>query len=281
MSYTNFIPTIWAEAIERELEKTMVFAEDCNRKYEGKIKKEGDVVKILGVGQPTMYTIDASQRNAEINAPETVETTSVFLPVNQLTYFNYEIGDIDEFQSVSGLAEALRAETTEGLADAQDRHIASMALETEAYKMNSSAAQVQADTILAAIDAAQQKLWENNVKPTTELVLTASPRFCMLLRQKLTILDTDNTERIVNGKIGKYGGITIKMSNNVATSNNGTVDNIMLRTKRAIAFVRPMIHIEPYRPEKKFADAIKGFVLYQAKIVRPKELVVLNVKYTA
>ena len=71
------------------------------------------------------------------------------------------------------------------------------------------------------------------------------------------------------------------MSNNVATSNNGTVDNIMLRTKRAIAFVRPMIHIEPYRPEKKFADAIKGFVLYQAKIVRPKELVVLNVKYTS
>ena len=118
MSYTNFIPTIWGEAIE-ELEKLLVFAEDCNRKYEGKggrLKKKETLVKILGVGQPTMYTIDASQRNAEINAPETVETTSVFLPVNQLTYFNYEIGDIDEFQSVSGLAEALRAETTEGLA---------------------------------------------------------------------------------------------------------------------------------------------------------------------
>ena len=29
---------------------------------------------------------------------------------------------------------------------------------------------------------------------------------------------------------------------------------------------------------KGFSDAVKGFVLYQAKIVRPKELVVLNCK---
>ena len=35
---------------------------------------------------------------------------------------------------------------------------------------------------------------------------------------------------------------------------------------------------EAYRPEKGFSDALKGFVLYQAKIVRPKELVVLNCK---
>ena len=31
MSFKNFIPTIWAEAIERELERACVFAENCNR----------------------------------------------------------------------------------------------------------------------------------------------------------------------------------------------------------------------------------------------------------
>ena len=35
-------------------------------------------------------------------------------------------------------------------------------------------------------------------------------------------------------------------------------------------------HVEPYRPESSFDDAVKGFKLYGAKIVRPKELVCLH-----
>lgn len=43
MSYNNFIPTVWAKNIERDLERKLVFAEDCNRKYEGDVKKMGDI----------------------------------------------------------------------------------------------------------------------------------------------------------------------------------------------------------------------------------------------
>lgn len=50
MAYQNFIPTVWSEAIERELERLCVFAENTNRKYEGDVKKMGDSVRILGVG---------------------------------------------------------------------------------------------------------------------------------------------------------------------------------------------------------------------------------------
>ena len=39
MAYSNFIPEIWAEAINRELERLCVFAEDCNRQYEGNQKE--------------------------------------------------------------------------------------------------------------------------------------------------------------------------------------------------------------------------------------------------
>ena len=51
MSYANFIPTVWNEQIDRELERLCVFVEDCNRKYEGKVKEKGESVKILGVGK--------------------------------------------------------------------------------------------------------------------------------------------------------------------------------------------------------------------------------------
>ena len=50
----------------------------------------------------------------------------------------------------------------------------------------------------------------------------------------------------------------------------------MVRTQRAIAYACPKIHVEPYRPEKDFKDAVKGFALYGAKIVRPKEMIILN-----
>ena len=69
------------------------------------------------------------------------------------------------------------------------------------------------------------------------------------------------------------------MSNNVKKTDDGATDNIMIRTQRAIAFAKPLTHTEPYRPEKKFADAVKGFILFDAKVVRPKEIYNINVKY--
>ena len=69
------------------------------------------------------------------------------------------------------------------------------------------------------------------------------------------------------------------MSNNVAKSANGATDYIQVKTRRAIAFAKPLTHTEAYRPENGFSDAVKGFILYDAKIVRPKEMFVMNVKY--
>ena len=65
MAYENFIPTVWNEAIQRELEGTYVFVEDCNRQFEGDVKKQGDSVRILGVGKPTIRTLARSSASAE------------------------------------------------------------------------------------------------------------------------------------------------------------------------------------------------------------------------
>lgn len=83
----------------------------------------------------------------------------------------------------------------------------------------------------------------------------------------------------------RYNNMQIKVTNNCAKgsatigSTSETVSYIMARTKRAIAYVNPLTHSEAYRPEKKFSDAVKGFILYDAKIVRPKELFVYKCAY--
>ncbi len=276
MAYENFIPTVWAEAISRELDRACVFVENTNREYEGDVKKMGDSVRILGVGKPTITR--TTNKEIALEAPETVEDTSVLMPINQIAYFNYKVDDIDKRQSPGGVMDALSKENSEGLANEMDKYIADMAKAKNALLDEATAYQVTKDNIMEKIDAAQQRLWENDVKQSTKVTLTVSPRFYMLLRQAYNRLDTDNSDMLKNGVVGRYGNIIVKMSNNVAKNSAGG-DLIQLKTDRAIAFVNPMTHTEAYRPERSFSDAVKGFVLFDGKIVRPKEMIVMNVKY--
>ena len=289
MAYANFIPTVWNEGIIRELERLCVFVEDCNRQYEGSVKKKGESVTILGVGKPTIKAIAKANRNNDIDGPEEIEDTSVIMYINQIRYFNYMVGDIDKAQSVGGVMDALSQETSEGLANEVDTYVAGFATDTSVTKLFSTVPKVVVGTagegeknVLDILDEGSQKLYENDVKQSTKIVATVSPRFFTKFKKEYLTKDTDNSAILKNGKVAMYGSVTIKMSNNVKktqTTSADDTDNIMLRTQRAIAFAQPLTHTEPYRPEKKFADAVKGFILFDAKVVRPKEVINMNVKY--
>ena len=274
MAYQNFIPSVWSEAINRELERDLVFAEDCNREYEGDVKEMGDSVRILGVGKPTITT--TVDKKIKLSAPESVDDTSVTMAIRHISYFNYEVDDIDRRQSVGGVMDALNSESAQGTANEMDKHIGSMALDPLAKLHAASAVSLTKENILGEVDKALEILYRNDVKANSDMVMTVPPWFYILMRQAYTDLDTNNSAMLKNGLVGKYGNLRVKMSNNCAVK--GSDSRIMVRTKRAVAFANPMTHVEAYRPEKGFSDAVKGFVLYEAKIVRPKELVVLNVK---
>lgn len=138
MAYANFIPSVWNEGINRELERLCVFVEDCNRQYEGSVKKKGESVTILGVGKPTIKSLAKANRNNDIDAPEEIEDTSVIMYINQIRYFNYMVGDIDKAQAVNGVMDALEQETSEGLADEVDKYVASFAVDSSVAKLNAS-----------------------------------------------------------------------------------------------------------------------------------------------
>lgn len=275
MSYNNFIPTVWAEAIERDLARKAVFAEDCNQKYEGDVQKMGDSVRILGVGKPTI----TKQVGGEIvlKDPEKVEDTSVTMLINRIAYFNYLVDDIDKRQMAGNVMEALNEESSEGLANAMDEDIAALAADKGAVKLYGSTQSITVDNVLDTLDEAVQRLQENDVPADAKVVATVPPWYLTLLRRAYEDLDTDNSQMLKNGRVGRYNNVIIKMSNNVSAISGGG-SNIMVRTQRALAFANPLTHTEPYRPEKRFSDAVKGFCLYGTKIVRPKELIVMNVK---
>ena len=280
MSYQNFIPTIWNETINHELERKHVFVEDTNRQYEGDVQKAGDTVRILGVGKPTIKTALTKDGSITLNPPEVVGDSSVSLLIDHVAYFNYKVDDIDKRQAVGGVMDALSQETSEALAQEEDCAVSGLSTAIEAVKDDPTGTEITTNNILSYIDGGLEKLYENDVTPDTKITMTVPPWFYMILKQAYIKLDTDNSDMLENGRVGKYGNVIVRMSNNVV-KDASNYSLIQLKTQRAIAYAKPMTHTEPYRPENGFSDAVKGFILFGTRIVRPKEMIILNCKQGA
>lgn len=302
-TYGLFIPTIWNEGFERELEKKLILAENTTRKYEGAVKKQGDQVKILGTNRVTIRTLARENASGDITGPEEVGGNFQMLYVQQIRYFNYKIGDLDKAQSVNGLMEEHNNSATYGMADEIDKYIASVhvvdannpnRVSTELaniHVVNKVAGVATKDSVLQALRDAKKQLGKQNVPASAKVTATVSLDTAYLIREALIALDTNNSERIAKGVIGTYYGIEIKESNNVYTPTvqyavgNDTYErveeHIHIKTDDAVAYVYGLTHHEPYRPEKSFADAVKGFSLFDAKVVRPKEIAVIKLIHAA
>ena len=62
------------------------------------------------------------------------------------------------------------------------------------------------------------------------------------------------------------------------TSGSDTVQHIVMRTKKAVAYAKPKdAFVEAMRSHDEFADNIRGYVLYDAMVVKPKEIIDGNV----
>lgn len=297
MSYDNFRQKVWATGIQKELERLHIYASGTNREYEGDIKDLGDTVRIKQIGKPTItvQTLDETKtengitmnkRNVALGDPEEVPDSALSVIVDHRALFNYKVKDIDKAQGAKGVMEALNGETSEGLADVHDRFIADLVKSDPGVTLfnGGTATALTVDNLFSTLDAAQQVLFENDVKPSTTIDVFIPFWVHTLLRQGFIKTDTDNSSMLKNGMVARYGSMNLKASNNVPTRTVGSGQNayteylIQMRTQRAIAFVHQATHLEPYRPEKDFSDAIKGFDLYGGRIVRPKEIITIPVK---
>lgn len=272
MAYTNFKPTLWSKYIMHELEKETLFKDTCDYQFQGEAKK-GEQLKIVAVGKVNLFDY---QPGVPIDDPEPVSDDSQTLKIDKYKGFNYYVDDIDKFQSIGGLMEALQKESTVAIADDIDKFIAREAAKG-AYSGNvidsrGITSEVEAKDL---IDEMFVKLWANNVRLNTKLDLFIPPWLFNLFQNKITELKTSNDALISNGVLGTYRGANVKMTNNL--HNDGTDDHIILKTRKGYAFANGINEVQAYTPEKLYGDAIKGLNTYGGKAVRPKEIAVAKV----
>ena len=289
MAFQKFKPEVWSQKFMEDLDKTLVFKEDCNHTYEGDAKKPGDAVRIFGLGDVEIGAWHHGKLE-QLSTAQEVTGHSILMPINEIRTFNFEVGDdLDKAQAMggSGLMGKFTTKAKDNVADVIDQFIAGLHVGecekafTSDVAIDSNPSNASATYILDAIDEAYLKLLENNVSRITKVTLTAPPWFIMMLKRAYVELDTDNSAMLANGRVGRYGGITLKESNNVYTDASGH-SHIQLKTDEAIAFVNPYTHMEGYRPDLTFIDCVKGYTLFDGMVVAPKQVIDLNVyKYTA
>lgn len=272
MAITNFIPTVWSENLYQELDKKYIGVANCNRDFEGEIREKGNIVRICGVGN---VVVSEYTKNTNMNAPTTLSDNARDLKIDQAKYFNFQIDDIDRAQATPKLMEAAMKNAAGALANDADRYIYTL------YGQAGSTItcnDVNVDNIIDLIIDARTRLFSGNVTDPEDIVIEVTPEIAGLILKAKVNLSTDNTAVMETGCIGAIGGCKIFVSNNVdkVESDTGYEHKCFARTKRAIAFAEQLSEIDAYRPELRFADAVKGLHLYGAKVVYPKEFVLLD-----
>ena len=277
MAIKNFIPTVWSENLYQELDKKYIAVANCNREYEGEIRERGNTVRICGIND---VTVSEYTKNANMSAPAALSDTVRDLVIDQAKYFNFQIDDIDRAQSSPKLMEAAMKNAANALANDADSYVFN--LYSQAGKTLTSEA-VTTENIVDLLIDARTALFEGNVSDPGDIVIEVSPEIAGLILKAKVHLSTDNTDSLEAGCIGSIGGCKIFVSNNIVKveGESGYTHKCFARTKRAIAFAEQLSEIDAYRPELRFADAVKGLHLYGAKIVYPDELVVLDLSHPA
>ena len=275
MSLNYFIPTVWSETLYRALDKEYVAVKNCSRDYEGDIKNVGDTVNILGVSPITVFDYT---RNTNMAPPSQLTDTERVLVIDRAKAFNFAVDDVDRAQALPNLMKEAMRLAASALADEADKYVFSL-YENVAAANTKTFSGLTSSGVVDMLLEVRQKLLEQNVPGNEEIILEVPPAVASKIIKAKIVTDTNNSAALDKGCIGTFLGFRIYVSNNVANERSGaeTIHKCFARTKRAITFAEQINEVEAYRPELRFADAVKGLHLYGAKIVYPQEMLLLNI----
>lgn len=271
MAVGNFKQTVWAKKIQAQLDTITSLKDHCDFEYEGEIKY-AERVKILGVVRPTVRTYvpgTALER-------ESGKDNSQFMDIDQFRYYDFDVEDVEKVQSKPGKIEKLTEEGNKALSEEADKYVASLVAKDKANLSSAVSTDISTTTDggISLIEGGFETLYKNNCKVTDVYHLEINPTWYTILRPEIIKLDTNNSDLIKKGYVGKYGNALISIENLLATWNDGTRDCTlcMLRTNKAIAFAGQLEKVEAFRPHDGFSDAVKALYVFGAKIVRPEQI---------
>lgn len=264
LTTTEFIPQLWSARFLANLHKNLVYGNIANKDYEGDLKY-GSKVRISHIGP---ITISDYSTTTGVEDVEDVKGDGTWLEITEQKSFNFKVEDIVAVQSNAKLVDEAMGEAAYAMGDEIDQFIAGHYTDA-GLTLGDDTTPVEVDVTNAydlLVDVGVQ-LDENNV-PSAGRYIVLPPWYLGMLAKDPRF--TKEPRVLANGVVEgqTVARMQLYMSNNVPHTT-GTKYKILAGINRAIAYAGQISKIEPYRPEKFFADAVKGLFVYGAEVIDP------------
>lgn len=282
MAVDHFIPEVWSAQLLTSYKKALVYGKFpvVNRNYEGEIRDAGDTVRITSISRPTIATYT---KNSTVINPEILTSAQRTLVVDQSKYFAFEVDDIDQRQVISGgaLMDEAAREAAYGLADVVDQYIAALYTGVDAANAISTTAITSAALAYTGLVNLWTKLEVANAPGMDRWVVVPPWYYALLLQNDLFVrVDASGgSGGLRNAMVGRVLGFDVYVSNN-APLITGDDYAVIAGTSGAITMAEQINKVEAYRPPDAFSDAVKGLLVYGAKLIRPNGIAVLTASQT-
>lgn len=282
MGLENFTPAIWSGEILVALETAHRYAAAgvVNRAYEGLITEQGDRVKINSVGD---VTIKSYAKNTDLEDPEELMAAQQELIIDQANYFNFAVDDVDTVQNNAPVLEEAARRAAYGLRDTTDEYMSALMV-AAIGSANQIGSESSPKTDLGTAGNAYEYLVdlgvlldENDTPEDGRWVIVPAWFHGLLVKDErfVSFGTGQNAETLRNGMVGAAAGFTIYKSNKAPKTTATTKFKVVAGHPFATTYAEQILKVEPFRPEKRFSDAVKGLHVYGAKVVRPANLAML------
>jgi len=291
---SSIIPTFWSATLLEDLKKELVFGSLTNSQFIGQIKY-GQSLKIFSVSDVRITDYSPVDGFSPVTGPQgswqpdrAYSKQAATLTIDNAKAFQFFVEDLEDRAVLVDLMSNIMRETTYSLRDIVDQYIAgkfesgATPAFTDANKNEIVKALQNVEDfyeLLVDVDALMNK---NNVPRNGRWIVVPPELRALLLKDNRFVANASSPQAYVsllNGEVGQAAGFTVKMSNNVPapTGISGAL-RFYAGTNDALAFAYDVEKIETYRPENRFADAVKGLFVFGAKVIRP--VCVYKVKVT-
>jgi len=274
MTVATFVPEIWAAEALDAVQKSLVFGSPTvvNHDYEGEIASAGDTVHINSFSDPTITTYSQGTTLTY----EDLNTADQVLVVDQAKSFSFKVDDIDKRQMAGDLMAKAMNRAGYKLRDTVDQYVEALFAGVPTANAVGTVS-VPTATPLVAYDSVliplKVKLDEANV-PTEGRFCVIPPWFHGRLLRDDRFVRADAAGGVIggvqgNGVIGTAAGFTIAVSNNCSLVT-GDDYRVSAGVSDAITLATQISEVEALRLQTTFGDAIRGLLLYGAKLIRPE-----------
>ena len=258
----GFTPQIWSDKININLDNYGAYNDIVNRKYEGEIKRKGDVVKFYTYGSLTVkdYNPTAGGFNGlEFEDPKGQLTE---LNVNQQKYIAFQVDDIEKVQSNVELVNGFTKRMAIAFAQTKDLFIHGLAVAGAGTKLEAKA--ITKDNIWEVVCDMYAALARKNaivdgvdysgkrpalvITPETEGILKQAPQY---------FANAFGNEVLRKGQIGHIGGFDVFVDTNIEAKGE-----IVALTSDAIMFAEQITETDTVKAENSFHHKVKSLHVY-------------------